>query len=387
MEVAALCIRLLVTVSTLLCAHAQKNDAVFCIVPNRLQFFQYESVTFYCEEFDGSTGCKRVHESKGKIPRCATNRTESAGSSCDIVNVYPEDSGEYWCEAGGGRNSSINITVTGGSVILESPGLPVMEGETVTLCCRNKTTSANLPADFYKNGLFIRTEPTGNMTIYNVSKSDEGLYKCNISGAGESPESRLAVGSDSCIISHPDSNSNTSKIVPWIIVTVLLVVLLVVVVGVHHFGKVLLCSSTPTLGSGAAEDQTVSVESHAADADNVTYASVTKTRKKKDEDEDKFSSVPIYYTLGLDETQQLETGVSIITTDAAPSADTNSRFAEDDFYSTIQSLRAETLTEKGALKKHELCLVYHKCTFFIVPTVTDELNYILQNKSSIACVS
>ncbi|XP_044198036.1 uncharacterized protein LOC122974161 isoform X1 [Thunnus albacares] len=378
MEVAALCIRLLVTVSTLLCAHAQKNNPVICIVPNRLQFFQYESVTFHCEECDGSTGCKRVHESKGKIPRCATNRTESAGSSCDVVNVYPDDSGEYWCEAGGGRNSSINITVTDGSVILESPG-PVMEGETVTLHCRNKTTSANLPADFYKNGLFIRTEPTGNMIIYSVSKSDEGLYKCNISGAGESPESRLAVG---------DSNSDTFKTVSWIIVTVLLVVLLLVVVGVHHFGKVLLCLSTPTLGSGAAEDQTVSVESHAADADNVTYASVTKTRKKKDEDEDKFSSVPIYYTLGLDETQQLaETGVSIITTDAAPSADTNSRFAEDDFYSTIQSLRAETLTEKGALKKHELCLVYHKCTFFIVPTVTDELNYILQNKSSIACVS
>ncbi|XP_067436276.1 high affinity immunoglobulin gamma Fc receptor I-like [Thunnus thynnus] len=193
MEVAALCIRLLVTVVTLLCAHAQNDDPVFCIVPNRLQFFQYEPVTFHCEEFDGSTGCKRVHESKGEIPPCGTNRVKSAGSSCDIVNVYPDDSGEYWCEAGGGRNSSININVTGGSVILESPALPVMEGETVTLCCRNKTTSANLPADFYKDGLFIRTEPTGNMIIYSVSKSDDGVYKCNISGAGESPESRLAV--------------------------------------------------------------------------------------------------------------------------------------------------------------------------------------------------
>ncbi|XP_044198117.1 Fc receptor-like protein 5 [Thunnus albacares] len=209
MEVAALCIRLLVTVSTLLCAHAQKNDPVICIVPNRLQFFQYESVTFHCEEFDGSAGCKRVHESKGKIPPCGTNRTKSAGSSCDIPNVYPDDSGEYWCEAGGGRNSSINITVTGGSVILESPVHPVMEGETVTLRCRNKTTSANLPADFYKDGLFIRTEPTGNMTIYSVSKSDEGLYKCNISGAGESPESWLAVRGDSFIISHPDLHTDT----------------------------------------------------------------------------------------------------------------------------------------------------------------------------------
>ncbi|GAA6232326.1 high affinity immunoglobulin gamma Fc receptor IB-like [Lates japonicus] len=31
------------------------------------------------------------------------------------------------------------------------------------------------------------------MTIQNVSKSDEGLYRCSISGAGESPESRLTV--------------------------------------------------------------------------------------------------------------------------------------------------------------------------------------------------
>ncbi|KAL7375850.1 hypothetical protein ABVT39_025342 [Epinephelus coioides] len=31
------------------------------------------------------------------------------------------------------------------------------------------------------------------MTISSVSKSDEGLYRCHISGAGESPESRLTV--------------------------------------------------------------------------------------------------------------------------------------------------------------------------------------------------
>ncbi|MED6285548.1 hypothetical protein CHARACLAT_030363 [Characodon lateralis] len=31
------------------------------------------------------------------------------------------------------------------------------------------------------------------MTLSKVSKSDEGLYKCSISGAGESPESWLAV--------------------------------------------------------------------------------------------------------------------------------------------------------------------------------------------------
>lgn len=80
-----------------------------------------------------------------------------------------------------------------GSVILESPVLPVEEGDHVSLYCKKKKSSADLIADFYKDGLRIRTGYRGNMTIYNVSKSDEGLYKCNISGAGQSPESLLAV--------------------------------------------------------------------------------------------------------------------------------------------------------------------------------------------------
>ena len=78
-----------------------------------------------------------------------------------------------------------------GSVILQSPVLPVMEGDDVTLTCKTKTS--NLTADFYKDGSLIRTEPAGHMTIHHVSKSDEGLYKCNISSKGESPSSWITV--------------------------------------------------------------------------------------------------------------------------------------------------------------------------------------------------
>ncbi|XP_038586902.1 uncharacterized protein LOC119912001, partial [Micropterus salmoides] len=120
--------------------------------------------------------------------QCGAGWGRSAGSSCNIGYIDPVDSGVYWCESREGATSNtINITVTGGPVILQSPVLPVMEGHDVTLHCKTKTSPSNLPAGFYKDGSLIRTEPTGHMTIHHVNKSDEGLYKCNISGRGESP--------------------------------------------------------------------------------------------------------------------------------------------------------------------------------------------------------
>ncbi|XP_071315681.1 low affinity immunoglobulin gamma Fc region receptor III-A-like isoform X3 [Trachinotus anak] len=191
MEVRALCIRL---VLMLLVAHAQQSypqtsvsDADVRIVPSRLQLFEYESVSFTCRGFNLSAGWS-VRNIKEVIPTCLTSVT------CTLNYAFVSDSGEYWCEgAGGERSSTVNITVTGGSVILESPVLPVMEGEAVTLRCRNRATSSNLTADFYKDGLFIGSSSTGKMTIASVSKFDGGLYTCSISGAGESPASRLTV--------------------------------------------------------------------------------------------------------------------------------------------------------------------------------------------------
>lgn len=78
-------------------------------------------------------------------------------------------------------------------MILELPPRPVMEGNDVTLHCKNKKTESQHIADFYKDGSSLGTSYDSNMTIRNVSKSDEGLYRCSISGAGESPESWLTV--------------------------------------------------------------------------------------------------------------------------------------------------------------------------------------------------
>uniref|UniRef100_A0A3Q3MKA1 Ig-like domain-containing protein n=1 Tax=Labrus bergylta TaxID=56723 RepID=A0A3Q3MKA1_9LABR len=129
-----------------------------------LQFFEYESLIFHCEGSHDSTGLKIVHRSKGELLRCKTTVT-SKRSSCTIHNIFPEDSGQYWCESRDGKRSDIiHITVTAGPVILESP-ISVVEGEAVTLRCRHKTTSTNLSADFYKDGRLIRRSAAGNLSI------------------------------------------------------------------------------------------------------------------------------------------------------------------------------------------------------------------------------
>ncbi|XP_055767450.1 Fc receptor-like protein 5 [Salvelinus fontinalis] len=167
--------------------------ASLSVSPDRYQFFEYESVSLSCEVQGNSAGWRVVRNpERGILSECHTTWGKQQGSSC-IVSLIPSDSGVYWCESGSGEQSNtVNITVPDGAVILESPVLPVTEGDSVTLRCRYKRIPSDLTADFYKDGSLIRTETTGEMTIPAVSKSDEGLYKCTNS-EGESSESWMTV--------------------------------------------------------------------------------------------------------------------------------------------------------------------------------------------------
>ncbi|XP_051249544.1 low affinity immunoglobulin gamma Fc region receptor II-b-like isoform X3 [Dicentrarchus labrax] len=180
-----------------------RKEAVLRVLPNRSQFFHYETVSLSCGQQE-EWRVKR-NTSKNINKDCFTSRNGTNESLCFIDDLYPSDSGVYWCESAEGEcRDAVNITVTRGSVILESPVLPVMEGDDVTLRCTNRTPSASNLTDFYKDGFLIRSSSTGNMTIHNVSQSDEGLYKCNISGVGESLESWLTVRvSDSAVSDAP----------------------------------------------------------------------------------------------------------------------------------------------------------------------------------------
>uniref|UniRef100_A0AAZ1XF12 Ig-like domain-containing protein n=1 Tax=Oreochromis aureus TaxID=47969 RepID=A0AAZ1XF12_OREAU len=184
-ETSVLC--LLFLISLLSCT---TNQARLTVSPSSSQVFEYDSVTLSCEEEDSSAGWTLWRN--GSKLHCRGQMAKP--TRCHISNIFTWDSGVYWCESREGPISNmVNLTVTGGSVILQSPVLPVMEGDDVTLLCKTKTTPSNLPAAFYKDGSLIRKQPTGHMTIQHVSRSDEGLYKCDISGHGESPSSWITV--------------------------------------------------------------------------------------------------------------------------------------------------------------------------------------------------
>uniref|UniRef100_A0A669BV56 Ig-like domain-containing protein n=1 Tax=Oreochromis niloticus TaxID=8128 RepID=A0A669BV56_ORENI len=190
------------------------------VSPSSSQFFQGDFVSLSCEEDDSSAGrTLRRNTSEKQRTQCGDGWGISFNSSCDMSYLVERDSGVYWCESREGPISNmVNLTVTGGSVILQSPVLPVMEGDDVTLLCKTKTTPSNLPAAFYKDGSLIRKQPTGHMTIQHVSRSDEGLYKCDISGHGESPSSWITVTGRPPTTTSPTTSTNmppTSALSPY----------------------------------------------------------------------------------------------------------------------------------------------------------------------------
>ncbi|KAG7234419.1 hypothetical protein INR49_001229, partial [Caranx melampygus] len=250
MEVTALCFRLLMLGFLLLETHVhslndqQRGAASLRLTPDRLQFFIREAVSFHCEGTDGSAQFRKVQNATVSTPACDMERT-SSGSSCFIPGLYPTDSGEYWCETDGGeRSNSINITITDGLVILESPALPVMEGDDVTLRCRAKTTSTNPRAVFYKDNVPMNNSGAMEVTM-KVSMSDEGLYRCSIQGAGESAESRLTVTAHNETVSD-DSDSSKLHNLQWIIIIIVSAValLLLLLLGFLHVSKHRVCSKT-----------------------------------------------------------------------------------------------------------------------------------------------
>ncbi|XP_058479680.1 low affinity immunoglobulin gamma Fc region receptor II-like [Solea solea] len=164
------------------------------VLPNRSQFFMYESMTLTCGQLGNSSDWRvMMNTSPNATRECRGSGNETDKSSCFIDHVLQLDAGVYWCESEAGvRGDIINISVADGDVILGAPVHPVAEGDDVTLRCERPTPSSNLTARFYRDDLFVLSSASGNMTMRDVSKSHEGRYRC-VLGDEESPDSWLTV--------------------------------------------------------------------------------------------------------------------------------------------------------------------------------------------------
>ncbi|XP_020346945.1 Fc receptor-like protein 5 isoform X3 [Oncorhynchus kisutch] len=197
------------------------------IRPNITQHFTSKSLSLSCEEKRNSTGWKLKRYSKKAVESgCGSNWGSIARSTCTIRSTRKKDSGVYWCESGSGEYSNaVNITVAVVPLILESPAYPITEGDSVTLRCTNRfqETNPSPKVDFYKDGVLIRNETSGEMTIPAVSKSDEGSYKCT-SIKVISPESWVTVRG---VTPGPSTSVPVGVVVGLVVAGVLLAILLV----------------------------------------------------------------------------------------------------------------------------------------------------------------
>ncbi|XP_026013121.1 low affinity immunoglobulin gamma Fc region receptor II-b-like [Astatotilapia calliptera] len=276
------------------------------VVPSRQQFFQTEPITISCEGLNGLTGWRVMKKINGDVRTCASTWDTSIGP-CNIINVYPSsDSGEYWCEMGGiQKSNSVNVTVTDleSHVILESPVYPVMQGENVSLHCRKKDANSSYTAKFYKNGISVGSSSSGNIMAPTVSKSDEGLYKCSIADAGESPESWLSVAG------HPTVPNFKFYLVLYTGLSLLLVAILLILAGLfqrHKHQQTIRSRTEETSLTPSAHNSTASFQSPSsaqtvpavvsiAEENNETYSLITKPRMSTEDNA--LESVQVMYAM------------------------------------------------------------------------------------------
>ncbi|XP_034413645.1 uncharacterized protein LOC117748123 [Cyclopterus lumpus] len=241
--------------------------ASLTVSPPRMQFFSKESLSLSCEgnspEWRVRRFIKYVH-----LAYCSSLGTMT-GSTCSINSIGI--SGVYWCESETGQfSNAANITVQSGDVILVSSVHPVTEGHSVTLSCRLRTEKVLYKVDFYKNDKLISNDASGELFISEVTKSDEGFYKCEGRDSPQgfrsltSPESWLSVKS-----------ATTSSPVPVLLVVglvcgVSLIILLLLVLYCYRKSKdSRLVRSQSTNQSPATDHVTNQVETQ-----NNAYASL-----------------------------------------------------------------------------------------------------------------
>ncbi|XP_049423570.1 uncharacterized protein LOC125883383 [Epinephelus fuscoguttatus] len=181
---------------------ASPRATIDVVSHSRSQFFNGETFSVSCQLPDDDTQWKmmRFNDFVGNITECPNQVSSGRRLSCTVRSEFPWADVLYWCETPAGeRSNALNITTMAGVMVaLESPSLPVLEGEDVMLRClhKNRTTNkitSNFGAIFYRNHRRIRVTTEGDLTLTAVTKADEGIYKCRHPVDGPSHESWITI--------------------------------------------------------------------------------------------------------------------------------------------------------------------------------------------------
>ncbi|XP_041634941.1 Fc receptor-like protein 5 [Cheilinus undulatus] len=163
--------------------------ASLTVSPDRVQHFISDSVSLTCVGNSSQWRVKMFHKD-GSLKDCSQDKM--TGSTC-IINQYTERNHVYWCESGSGEfSNAINTTKQNGDIILVTPVRSVTEGSPVSLSCKLRYAEKVSNVFFYQNDKLIQSDTRRELNISAVSKSDEGFYKCQISGR-ESSQSWMSV--------------------------------------------------------------------------------------------------------------------------------------------------------------------------------------------------
>ncbi|MEQ2231076.1 hypothetical protein ILYODFUR_035639 [Ilyodon furcidens] len=112
MEVTALCIQIFMNVFFLLSTQACLSYTVQ--KPDRLQFFEYESVFLNCGGDKDMNAWRGMIKRNQMSPENVSEGCSNPSPSCTIHLTFERHSGEYWCENDEGeRSHAVNISVTG----------------------------------------------------------------------------------------------------------------------------------------------------------------------------------------------------------------------------------------------------------------------------------
>ncbi|KAK9514596.1 hypothetical protein VZT92_026626 [Zoarces viviparus] len=212
--------------------------SLLTLTPSSRQLFRGERFTVRCPSGwmlrQWSDEQRAVRKSGGVLvtDRCSPLGGAVAADKSDACTFTAAggSSGLYWCEGPEGpegRSNAVNLTVSNGTIVLKTPASPVFEGDGVVLYCQCWTGNHSRTT-FFKNGAEVVTYSSSssdgviNMTIENVTRQDEGFYKCaSRDGKMESPESWLSVRPDPGLnfTSIDGTAASTSGSWKWIIVS------------------------------------------------------------------------------------------------------------------------------------------------------------------------